>query len=429
MRVSSVLAKIIAAALPVLLFLSIPMLTRARPSKIPNHPHGSPQASPGLLFVDYRNLRGGADGVALIDLDPESAHFGQIRQVRALGVGATPHHLYFNRDQSKLYTTALGGANLYELMLHRGTDGVPRITRVKAIETYGNLVGEDMYFTEDGSRFYVTFMGGDGSIEGGSVGVFDAQTSELLEVIAAPVPENPSSGTPFILYPHGISANESLGLMMITSTIHADLATGMGNTVTTIDMHTHELLQTQLVSDSWSELSSPVEVLLLRDEFPPYALVSTMLGGDIWIAAHDAARGRFGAFTKVVDGEDSGLGWALELYIHENHHGEKELYVSFADPGVVNVYSLDSLPALPLLRTLPAGPGAHHMAFFETRSGRELVVVQNNLLNLPGLDAGTLTVLDIHTGEVLGVLDLAAKYGWMPESVEWAYGHGHDYHH
>lgn len=429
MKGSFVFSKIIAAVITALLLLAVPMLTRARPGKSPEYPHAPQNANQGLFFVDYRNLRGGPDGVALIDLDPESPHFGKVRQNRALGVGVTPHHLYFNRDQSKLYTTALGGANLYELMLAPDTDGAPRINQVKAIDTYGNLVGEDMYFTEDGNRFYMTFMGGDGSEKGGSVGVFDAHTSELVEVIAAPVPDDPASGTPFILYPHGISANEELGLLMITSTIHADLASAFGNTVTTIDMHTHALVQTQLVSDSWSEMSAPVEVMLLRDDFPPYALVSTMLGGDIWVAAHAAAQGRFGDFTKVVEGEDSGLAWALELYIHESHAGKKELYVSFADPGVVNVYSLDSLPALPFVRTLPASPGAHHMAFFETMSGREVVVVQNNLLNLAGLDAGTLDVLDIHTGEVLATLDMAAEYEWMPESVEWAYGHGHDYHH
>jgi hypothetical protein len=57
------------------------------------------------------------------------------------------------------------------------------------------------------------------------------------------------------------------------------------------------------------------------------------------------------------------------------------------------------------------------------------VVVQNNLLNAEGLNAGTLTVVDTHTGELLKTLDLPAEYGLMPESIELAFGHGHDYHH
>jgi hypothetical protein len=382
------------------------------------------------MFVAYRNLHGGSDGIALVDLDPESTRFGEIVQRRDIGPGVLPHHIYFNRDQSRLYSTALGGSNLYEIKLrNQDSHEVPRMAWVKPIDTSGNLVGENIYFTKDGSRYYMTFMGGDGSDTGGSVGVFDAHTNELLETITAPVPDDPSSGEPFVLYPHGISANEELGLLMVTSTIHADLTTGKGNTVTAIDLHTHEVLETYLVAEDWDDFSSPVEVMLLRDDLPPYALVTTMLGGDIWISQYDQHCERFGDFTRVVKGAESGLSWALELYIHQNHAGEKELYVSFAVPGVVNVYALDALPELPLKRTLPAAAGAHHMAFFETRSHREVMVVQNNLLNLPGLDAGTLMVVDIYTGEVLATLDMAGVYGLMPESIEWAYGHGHDYHH
>lgn len=217
--------------------------------------------------------------------------------------------------------------------------------------------------------------------------------------------------------------------MMVTSTIHPDVTTGVGNTVTTIDLDSNEPIATQLVADSPSDLSSPVEVILLRDDLPPYALVTTMLGGDIWIARYKERTGRFGSFTKVVEGSEHGVGWALEFYIHENCFGELELYVSFASPGVIHVYSLESLPRLPLVRTLPAAPGAHHMTFFKTASGREVVAVQNNLLNMEGLNDGTIMVLDVYTGEVVDTLDMAGLYGLMPESIESAFGHGHDYHH
>src|SRR3712207_6316535 len=163
----------------------------------------------------------------------------------------------------------------------------------------------------------------------------------------------------------------------------------VGNTVTEIDLATNRVLRTHLVAEGPEDLSLPVEVLLLRDDLPPYALVSTVNGGDIWVAPYDSSTGAFGTFVKQVDGSEQGLGVALEFYIHRNHHGERELYVSFGAPGVVNVYSLDALPALRLKRTLRTAPGAHHMAFFETASGRELLVVQNNLLNLDGLNAGS----------------------------------------
>jgi hypothetical protein len=420
-----VYSKRIVLTLALLALLLLPQVALAKPAADPTHPH----VNPGLVFVDYRSLAGDQDGVVLMDLDPESATFGKILQNRKIGAGVLPHHLYFNHDQNRLYTTALGGENLYEIKLDNGKDGLPKMAWIKGVDTGGNLVGEDIYFTKDGSRYYVTFMGGQGGDAGGSVGVFDAKTNALIETIIAPVPDELPADEPFILWPHGISANEELGLLMVTSTIHHDLSTGVGNTVTLIDMKTNQLLKTYLVSDGWEDFSSPVEVIMLRDDLPPYALVNTMIGGDIWIAAYDAETGLFDEFEKVVEGSDSGLGWALEFYIHESDVGELELYVSFGTPGVINVYSLQNLPELTLKRQLPAGAGAHHMTFFETQSGREVVAVQNNLLNLDGLNSGLLTVVDIYTGEVLATLDMPTEYGLMPESVESAFGHGHDYHH
>jgi hypothetical protein len=231
------------------------------------------------------------------------------------------------------------------------------------------------------------------------------------------------------MYPHGISANEALGLLMVTSATHPDLVTGAGNTVTAIDMKTNKPVKTYLVAEDWETISAPVEVILLRDDLPPFALVTTLMTGDIWVAGYNAETGLFNEFEKKIEGEDTGLSWPLEFYIHENQAGEHELYVTFGVPGVINVYSLESLPELPLKRTLPAAAGAHHMLFFETQSGREVVVVQNNLLNINGLNAGTLMVLDRETGEVLGEVDLPTEHNLLPESIESAYGHGHDYHH
>jgi hypothetical protein len=397
------------------------------------HAGGSPTAAaaldrPGVHVVDYRHLGGGADGILVVDLDPDSEHFGEIIQDVAIDVGVLPHHLYFNHDQSRLYTTALGGAHLYEILLEHD-EGLPRISGIEAIDTGGNVVGEDLFFTRDGSRFYMTFMGGRGEATGGSLGVFDAATNALVDTITAPVPDDPASGVPFIMYAHGISANEDIGLLMVTSTIHPDLTTGVGNTVTLIDLETHEVLETYLVAESFSDATAPVEVLLLRGEQPPHALASAMLGGDVWIAGYDEASGRFGPFEVAVTGADFGHSWPLEFYVHTRRDGETELYVSFAQPGVVHVYGLDDLPSLTLRRILAAAPGAHHLAFFETSAGREVVVVQNNLLNLDGMNDGSLMVLDINSGEALATLDLARDHGLMPESVESLYGHGHDYHH
>ncbi len=69
------------------------------------------------------------------------------------------------------------------------------------------------------------------------------------------------------------------------------------------------------------------------------------------------------------------------------------------------------------------------MAFFETESGRELIVVQNNLINIDGLNEGTLTVHDAHTGELVRSFNMRDEYNALPESIESAFGHGADLHH
>jgi DNA-binding beta-propeller fold protein YncE len=418
-----------------LLTFSMALLFSAMPAA--GHGGESGTAENGLFFVDYRNLEGGADGVLLMDLDPESPEFGSILQNFELGEGVVPHHLYYNQDQSRLYNTTLGGEFLYELKVERDENGIPTITAAEAIDVGDSMVGEDLYFSEDGSRFWMTFLGGRGGLQDGTVGVFDAQTNELIQTIDAPVPSDLTSGEPFILYPHGISANEDLGILMVTSTTHPDGASGVGNTTSVIDMETGEVLQTLLAADTPDQLSAPVEVLLLRDDFPAYALTTAMLTGDIWIAPYEEADSAFGAFSKAFSGAENNVGFALEFYIGPGDDvysdEDKFLYVSFGVPGLVNVYSLDNLPELELVRTLPAEAGAHHMGFFRTESGREVTVIQNNLLNLndplPPLNAGSLMVVDIHTAEILGTVNLPETHGLLPESIESAMGNAHFVHH
>lgn len=150
-------------------------------------PHGEGIVENGLFFVDYRNLEGGTDGILLMNLDPDSEDFGKIIQNFELGQGVVPHHLYYNSDESRLYNTALGGEFLYEIILERDENGLPTITEAIPVDVGSSIVGEDMYFSEDGSRFWMTFMGGFGGAVDGTVGVFDAQTNALIETISAPV--------------------------------------------------------------------------------------------------------------------------------------------------------------------------------------------------------------------------------------------------
>lgn len=386
-----------------------------------NDNHNSELPHDTAFYIDYRSLTGQSDGIAVIELDPEAPDFGNISSKLELGVGVLPHHLYYNQSANKLYTTALGGSYLYQVKTEKDKNGQPKLVSATPIDTGENTVGENLFFTNDG-RFFMTFMGGAGGLKDGSVGVFNANNNQLIKTIKAPIQDNPNT---FIMYPHGISVNEEKGVMMVTSTIHPDLTSGFGNTCTLIDLKTYELKETYQVADSPTDLSSPVEVLLLRGQFPQYALATTMLGGDIWIAPYNAATKKYDAFTKIFDGSTQGLGWTLEMYIDDNNR----LYVSFADPGKVLVFDISNLPNLKLLKTLTADKGAHHMVFFKTKKGKEVVAVQNNLLNIPNLNSGTISVIEIQTGKNLGTVNLRSKYGILPESIEGTNGPGSYMHH
>lgn len=373
------------------------------------------------FYIDYRSLTGQPDGIAVIELDPEAPNFGNISSKLELGIGVLPHHLYYDQSKNKLYTTALGGSYLYQIKTEKDKIGQPKLVSATAIDTGENTVGENLFFTNDG-RFFMTFMGGAGGLKDGSIGVFNANTNQLIKTIKAPIQDNPNK---FIMYPHGISVNEEKGLMMVTSTIHPDLTSGFGNTCTLLDLNTYELKETYQVADSPTDMSSPVEVLLLRGKFPQYALATTMLGGDIWMAPYNATTKKYDAFTKIFDGSTQGLGWTLEMYIDDNN----KLYVSFADPGKVLVFDISNLPQLKLLKTLTADKGAHHMVFFKTKKGKEVVAVQNNLLDIPNLNSGTISVIEIQTGKTLGTVNLRSRYGILPESIEGTNGPSNYMHH
>ncbi|REC47717.1 YncE family protein [Chryseobacterium pennipullorum] len=400
----------------VLLFAILVIYTNCQ-----NDNHNPDYSRDSLFYIDYRSLNGSPDGIAVIELDPEVPNFGHISSKLELGIGVLPHHIYYDYKANRMFTTALGGSYLYEIKTERDQYGQAKLVHATPIDTGENTVGENLFFTNDG-RYFMTFMGGAGGPKDGSIGVFNANNNQLIKTIKAPIQADPNQ---FIMYPHGISINEEKGLMMVTSTIHPDLTTGMGNTCTLLDLNTYEIKKTYQVADSPTDMSAPVEVLLLRGKFPQYALATTMLGGDIWIAPYNAATNTYDAFTKVFEGSTMGLGWTLEMYIDDSG----KLYVSFADPGKVLVFDLSNLPQLKLLKTFTADKGAHHMAFFKTRSGKEVVAVQNNLLNIPDLNSGTISIIELSTGKKLGTVDLRARYGMLPESIEGTNGPSSYMHH
>ena len=388
-----------------------------------------------------------AHSVAIVELDPEADNFGEIlheHEYDTLGFELPLHHLYYS-PQGRLYATGMDPAcSLAEVGLSRDASGAPVVNSVDCLDTQGQQVGEDIMWHTVGDTDYmfVTFMGGAGETDGGSIGVFDPLTNKVVKVIEARKSQV-AEGEPYIMYPHGLSAFEDR--MVVTSTIHPDLATGVGNAITVIDLNTLTPIQ-NIVTEETKPVgfpSSPVEVLFVRPQISPEAglgvLVNTMFGFETWKIPFNPEDKSFGTPEKVYDGVTEGTGVPLEFYGNET-----DLFISHAIPGVVKRYDLAKLPDLVSSGPdIEAGLGAHHMIFYATGSGRKVIAVQNNLLNLGNaadndptdidfiakVNDHTITVHDLESGERLASVNFKERYNKGIDNVEALFGSGFVHHH
>lgn len=405
------------------------------------------EESQALVLLRGLPTLGTAHSVAIVELDPDAANFGAVLKEFELPRLTQPlHHLYYSPN-GRLYATCLDPkSSLNEISLSRDASGAAVIKGVKPLDTGGQQVGEDIIWHSVNGKEYmiVTFMGGTGvdQPDCGSVGVFDPQSNKLIKIIQARK-SVVAKGAPYIMYPHGMSAYQDR--LVISSTVHPDLKTGVGNAITVIDLNTLEPIQNIVVEDAKpvNFPSSPVEVLFVRPSIvpgvAPAVLVNTMFGFETWKIPYNEADKSFGAPVKAYDGVKASTGVPLEFYGNQT-----ELFVSHALPGIVKRYKLSGLPELvssgPDINT---GPGAHHMIFFTTASGRKVIAVQNNLLNLGNaadkdptdvpfiakVNDNTVTVHDLQTGERLAKLSFKERYKKGVENIEALFGSGFVHHH
>ena len=401
----------------------------------------------GLVLLRGLPTLGTAHGIAIVELDPDAANFGAILQEVELPKLTQPlHHLYYS-PAGRLFATGLDvQCSLAEIVLSRDVQGKAVINDVKCLDTGGQQVGEDIFWhpVNGKEHMFVTFLGGTGvdQVDCGSVGVFDPQSNALVKIIEARK-SKVAKDAPYIIYPHGISAYADR--IVVGAAAHPDLKSGVGNAITVIDANTLEPIQTIVVEDAKPVgfPSAPVEVLFVRPSIvpgvTPTVLVNTMMGFETWKVPYDEVAKTLGAPTKLYDGATAGTGVPLEFYGNET-----ELFISHAVPGIVKRYALSSLPELVASGAdIKAEVGAHHMMFFTTASGREVIAVQNSLLNLgkaedndptdtdfiAKLNDNSITVHDLQTGERIAQVNFKDRYKKGVENVEALFGPGFVHHH
>ena len=329
------------------------------------------------------------EGIAIIDVDPKSKSFGQIVQDLPLPADLVAHHIFYNRDQSKAYITALGKNELRVVNMKKK----PYQIRVVAVPDCS--VGEDVVFSDDGKHWYLSCMGSQAMIVG------DAKTDKPLKTVKVAAP-----------YPHGIAIHNGINRILLTSTVRASDLGDAGEVISAVQASTGKVLGTYKVSKKPSPSGeAPVEVLFVPGAKPPVAYVTNMYGGTLWTATWNPAKKDF-AVEQAHDFSAQGAGVPLEIYFNMK---ASRMYVTTAKPGHLHIFDISGNPAKPkLLKSIATAEGAHHVAF--TKDWR-YAYVQNALLNLPGMSDGSITIVDLKAGKAIGSVDTLKNKGYNPNSI------------
>lgn len=333
------------------------------------------------------------EGIAIMEIDPASADFGKILMDIPLPSDLVAHHIFFNRDRTKAYVTALGKPVLHVFDLTRFP------YRLRPIPVPDCQVLEDLVVSEDNKTWYLTCMGSSNMIMG------DAINDRPIKTVSA---SDPSA---HILYPHGIAIHNGIDRVLVTSTVKPDDLNQAGESVTVIEAGTGKVLSTHKVSTKPSpSKAAPVEVMFAPNADPPVVHITNMLEGTLWAGLWDPNTKSF-SFKQVDDFGPRQQGVPLEMLY--NAKGDR-LYVTTAKPGFVNLYDNRDPRQPKFLKAIPAAEGAHHSVL---SPDERYLFVQNSLLNLEGMSDGSITVIDLQHDKVLGSIDTLKAAGFNPNCI------------
>ena len=332
------------------------------------------------------------EGIAIIDVDPASPNFKKIVETIALPSDLVAHHIFYNRDSSKAYVTSLGKSELG--VIDMGT----RPFAMKRVALPECKVGEDVVFSDDNKTWYLTCMGSQNVVVG------DAVKDAPVKTIPLPKP-----------YPHGIAIHQGIDRILVTSTVRATDLGDPGEDITAIEASTGKVVGTYKVSNKASPSGeAPVEVLFVPGSNPPVAYVTNVYGGTLWTATWDPAKKDF-SVAQVFDFGTVKAGVPLEIYVTSKDGKADQLHVTTAKPGHLQIFDISKDVGKPqLIRSIATAEGAHHVAY--TKDGK-LAIVQNSFINLPGMNDGSFTVVDLAKGEAVASVDTLKDEGFAPNSV------------
>ena len=340
------------------------------------------------------------EGIAIIDVDPESPAFGKWLVDIPLDPSGVAHHIFYDRSMSKAYLTSLASPALQVMDLKSFPP------RLSTIDVPNCSMAEDVIFDDANEYWYLTCMN--------SANVWQGKVSNDTITGEIKLP-----GT----YPHGLAVDTDIDRIVVTSTIKGDL-TEPGETVSIVKASTLEPMGVIKVSNAPSPSgTAPVEIVRVPGDGPSTFLISNMFAGNIWALTWDEASQDF-ASSMVYDFTPSGVGVVLEIYFDKS--GDK-MMVTTANPGHLHIFDVSGGIMEPkLLKTIVTGGGAHHVGF--TKDGK-YGFVQNSFLNLPGMKDGSVSVVDLAKGEVVASMDTLKNAGFNPNVIvllpEWNDFAGH----
>ncbi|MBW7472426.1 YncE family protein [Marinobacter sp. F4218] len=343
------------------------------------------------------------EGLAIIDVDPESPNFGNILSDIPIDPATVAHHIFYDRTMTKAYITGLQQPALQVLDLTKNP------YRLSTIETPPCNVAEDVILDEANERWYLTCMGS------GKVIVGEVASDEVVGEIEL-------TDT----YPHGLAVNSAIDRILVTSTITPDL-TAPDEFISVVRASDLEPLGKIKMSNAESPSKvAPVEVFFVPGAEPATAIVTNMFGHTLEALVWNADAQNFDRET-IFNFAEHGASVPLEIYFNDGSDPDRMYVTTAMKPGHLHIFDISEGPTKPkLLQQIVTADGAHHVGF---TSDFRYGFVQNSFINLPDMSDGSVSVVDLESGKVVASMDTLKNAGFNPNSLtllpEWNHLAGH----